>query len=71
MKQYNLELRVKNQDAMNFTTEHKTDGAATAILDSILDVLSKSDTFCNAIEYYELSRMEDNKRVVIDENYFV
>ena len=71
MKQYTLETRMKDQDVMNFNINHKTDAEASKHLNNILTVLLENDALSNTIEYYELYRIDDDKRVMIDENYFV
>ena len=68
---YTLELRIIDKEVMNFDIEHDTDKQALETLDNTLNTLLNSESFCKAIEYYEFYRVEDNNRVVIDENYFV
>jgi hypothetical protein len=71
MKEYLTEISMKDEDVLTFSSQHETDADALAQLDKAMNVLQNSDKFKNAIEYYELYRLEDDKRVVIDENFFV
>ena len=69
MKEYILEIKQSNSEEAIFNTEHDSDAQAIEHLNETIALLIDRLNF--KLDYYEFYRVEDNNRVVIDENYFV